>query len=315
MKVLLLGANGQLGRSFVKNGGLARFGEVALATRDGLCESASSVNAADLSEPAALTQLLERIKPGLIVNAAAYTAVDLAEKEESLATRINGSALRVIGEWAAANDALVVHYSTDYVFDGNKREPYAVNDATAPINAYGRSKLSGEHALQASGARHFIFRTAWVYAAHGHNFLRSMLRLGRERAELSIVSDQVGTPTSTNLIVEATLAALDYWVGATPTVRNTLVGTYHVVSSGMATWHDFATLIFHQAISAGLLPCAPKIVPIGTDGYPTPARRPAWSVLDNSAFSQRFGFALPDWQVGLDEVINELYVEANGPSC
>ena len=315
MRVLLLGANGHLGRSFVRSEGLNRHGEVMLATRDGLLDGTIPVHKADLANPSELTDLLDRLEPDLVINAAAYTGVDRAEDEESLATLINGHALGVIGGWAAAHGALVVHYSTDYVFDGEKSTPYAVDDPTAPINAYGRSKLLGEHLLRASGAAHLIFRTAWVYSAHGHNFLRSMLRLGRERQELRIVHDQSGTPTTTRLIVDATLAALAAWSKSPAGERKGLAGTYHVVSSGMTTWHDFATRIFQKATSAGLLPLAPKVVAIGTKDFPTPAKRPAWSVLDNSSFSQRFGFVFPDWKAGLDDVINELYVEANGSSC
>lgn len=315
MRVLLLGANGQLGHSFIEDGALNRYGEVVLATRHGQLDGTRSVNAVDLADPVALLELLERIEPDLIINTAAYTAVDRAEVEESLATLINGHALDVIGRWAALHGALVVHYSTDYVFNGEKSTPYAVDDPTAPINAYGRSKLLGEHLLRASGAAYLILRTAWVYSAHGHNFLRSMLRLGRERQELRIVHDQSGTPTTTGLIVNATLAALDVWLKTSPGERDALVGTYHVVSSGVTTWHDFATLIFQKASSAGLLPMVPRVLAIGSKDFPTPAERPAWSVLDNSSFSQRFDFVLPDWKSGLDDVINELYVEANGPSC
>nr|WP_279236870.1 dTDP-4-dehydrorhamnose reductase [Dyella sp. RRB7] len=311
----MLGANGQLGRSFIKSGGLARYGEVMFATRDGLLNGTIPVKVADLAHPLAVIELLECTKPDLIINAAAYTAVDQAEDEESLATLINGTALDTIGRWAAPHGSLVVHYSTDYVFDGERSVPYAVDAPTAPINAYGRSKLLGEHLLQASGAAQLIFRTAWVYSAHGHNFLRSMLRLGRERRELRIVNDQFGTPTTTGLIVDATLTALDAWFKTPMGQRETLTGTYHVVSSGMTTWHDFATLIFQKASSAGLLPVAPKVKAIGTKDFPTRAKRPAWTVLDNSSFSQRFDFVLPDWKVGLNDVINELYVEANGSSC
>lgn len=315
MKILLLGANGQLGRSFVKNDGLARYGEVVLATRDGLMDNATHVYAADLAEPAALFGLLERTQPDLILNAAAYTAVDRAEREEALATRINGQALDVIGRWGAANNALIMHYSTDYVFDGLKSTPYGVDDPTAPINAYGRSKLAGEHALRASQAPYLIFRTAWVYAAHGNNFLQSMLRLSNERPELRIVDDQFGTPTTTELIVQASIAAIDLWTRTPLAERTSLIGTYHLTSSGVTTWHDFARAIFSKAETAGLIAHPPTITAIGTKDYPTPAKRPAWSVLDNSSFRRRFGFTLPDWQSGLDEVINQLYVEAIGPIC
>jgi dTDP-4-dehydrorhamnose reductase len=229
---------------------------------------------------------------------------------------INGEAPGVIGQWAADNGALVVHYSTDYVFDGSQKTPYGTDDKPAPLSSYGRSKLSGEHALRQSGASHFIFRTAWVYSAHGHNFLRTMLRLAGERTELRVVADQFGSPTTTNLIVEATLAAVDRWQKAPPEQRQSLTGTHHLVASGVTTWHDFATAIIQEAVAKGLLQSpGPRIIPIDTESYPTPAKRPTWSVLDSSSFCRQFGVALPDWRLGLAGVINELYLEANGKSC
>jgi dTDP-4-dehydrorhamnose reductase len=316
MKTLLLGAHGQLGRSFAKSEELLRWGRVVLATRDGTMPDMGYAEVADLSDSKTLVALLDRVKPELIINAAAYTAVDRAEREEALATVINGEAPGVLGRWAAANGALVVHYSTDYVFDGSGRTPYAVDDNPAPLNAYGRSKLAGERALRESGAQHFIFRTAWVYSAYGNNFLRTVLRLAGEHLELKIVGDQFGTPTSTNLIVNASVAALAVWQRTPPDQRRSLTGTHHLVANGVTTWHGFATAIIEEAVARGILQApAPRIVPIGTEGYPTPAKRPAWSVLDSSGFSQQFGVTLPDWRLGLDTVINELYLEANGKSC
>jgi dTDP-4-dehydrorhamnose reductase len=212
----------------------------------------------------------------------------------------------VLGRWAAANDALVVHYSTDYVFDGKQPQPYAVDAPAAPLGAYGRSKLAGETLLQASGAEHMIFRTAWVYAAHGQNFLRTMLRLGAERDELRVVADQHGAPTTTHLIVRASLAALDRWTQADAEQRRQLGGVHHLVASGATTWKGFASAIFEQAAEHGLLTRVPRVVAIGTDDFPTPAQRPAWSVLDNKAFQRHFDYALPHWQEGLREVIGEL---------
>ena len=306
MKILLLGANGQLGRSFVEDGGLAARGTLITASRNGRRYDDTAIETADLAAPDALPALLDRLRPDLIVNAAAYTAVDRAEQEEVLATRVNGEAVGVLGRWAAAHGALVVHYSTDYVFDGAASAPYPVDAPTAPLGTYGRSKLAGEQALRASGAAHFIFRTAWVYAPHGQNFLRTMLRVGAERDELRVVADQVGAPTSTALIVAGTLAAFDTWRAADAAQRRELQGTHHLVASGHTSWHGFATAIFDEAHARGLLPRVPRVTAITTADYPTPAKRPAWSVLDNSGFAERFGYALPDWQNGLRDVLDTL---------
>jgi dTDP-4-dehydrorhamnose reductase len=306
MKVLLLGANGQLGRTFVDQGGLAGRGELVLATRDGMLANGERGEVADLAAPPGLAALLDRVRPDIIINTAAYTAVDKAEQEEALALRVNGEAVGVMGRWAAAHHALVVHYSTDYVFDGRQAQPYAVGAPTNPLGAYGRSKLAGEQALRDSGADHLIFRTAWVYAAHSHNFLRTMLRLGADRDELRVVADQHGAPTDTTLIVEASLAALDRWQQADTSQRLRLLGTHHLVASGATTWHGFSEAIFEQAFTRGLIPKAPVVVPIGSTEFPTPAVRPAWSLLDNTGFEQQFDFPLPDWKQGLKEVIHQL---------
>jgi dTDP-4-dehydrorhamnose reductase len=306
VRTLLLGANGQLGRTFLEQGGLVARGELIVATRDGVLTHVGHGEIADLSTPESLPTLLDRVQPDVIVNAAAFTAVDRAEQEEALATRVNGEAVGVIGRWAASHGALVIHYSTDYVFDGHQSQPYAVDAPTAPLGAYGRSKLAGEQALAESGADHLIFRTAWVYAAHGHNFLRTMLRLGAEREELRVVADQHGAPTDTALIVAASLAALDRWQRADTAQRKSLGGTHHLVASGATTWHGFASAIFTQAVDRGLLARAPRVLPINTADYPTPAQRPAWSLLDNRGFQQLFDFPLPDWREGLGKVIARL---------
>jgi dTDP-4-dehydrorhamnose reductase len=306
VRVLLLGANGQLGRTFAEHGGLAGRGQLVLATRDGLSSSGSTCEIANLAALASLPGLLDRVRPDVIVNAAAYTAVDRAEQEPELAHRVNGEAVGVLGRWAAQHAALVIHYSTDYVFDGAQPRPYAVDAPTGPLGAYGRSKLAGEQALRDSGAAHLTMRTAWVYAAHGQNFLRTMLRLGRERDELRVVDDQHGAPTDTSLIVRASLAALDRWLRADAAQRARLQGTHHLVASGVTTWHGFATAIFEQALAQGVIARAPRVIPIGSAEFPTPARRPAWSVLDNTGFQQHFGFSLPDWREGLHEAIAQL---------
>jgi len=313
MKFLLLGANGQLGRTFLGQGGLAARGDLHAASRDGVLIDGSHGELADLSIPESLPALLDRVQPDVIVNAAAYTAVDRAEQEEALATRINGEAVGVLGRWAAAHGALVIHYSTDYVFDGSQSQPYAVDADTAPLSAYGRSKLAGERALRDSGAEHLILRTAWVYAAHGHNFLRTMLRLGAEREELRVVADQHGAPTDTMLIADASLAALDHWTKATPTERRALLGTHHLVASGTTSWHGFASAIFAQAVDRGLLARAPRVLPIATADFPTPARRPAWSLLENQEFQRRFAFPLPDWHERLHRTMADLARSAPAP--
>lgn len=306
MRILLLGANGQLGRTFLDQGGLAARGELFVASRDGALAGGGHGEIADLSAPESLPALLDRVRPDVIVNAAAYTAVDRAEQEEALATRVNGEAVGVLGRWAAAHGALVIHYSTDYVFDGGQSQPYTSDAPTGPLGAYGRSKLAGEQALRDSGADHLILRTAWVYAAHGHNFLRTMLRLGAERDELRVVADQHGAPTDTGLIVQGTLAALDRWRASDRAQREALAGTHHLVASGATTWHGFASAIFEKAQARGLLPHPPRVVAVTTADYPTPAVRPAWSLLDNRGFQQRFDFPLPDWREGLGKVIGLL---------
>lgn len=306
MKILLLGANGQLGRSFVEDGRLAVSGDLHTASRDGQRFDGMSIDTADLAAPGSLESLLDARRPDVIVNAAAYTAVDRAEQEEALATRVNGEAVGVIGRWAAAHDALVVHYSTDYVFDGGARSPYRTDDPTGPLGAYGRSKLAGERALAASGANHLIFRTAWVYAAHGHNFMRTMLRLGGERDVLNVVADQFGAPTSTDVIVEGTLAALAAWKTASVETRGTMQGIHHLVASGTTTWHGFAEAIFEAAHQRGLLARVPAVRAIGTAEFPTPARRPAWSVLSNEDMLTHFGYAAPGWRAALDRVMDQI---------
>lgn len=304
MKILLLGANGQVGFELARS--LAPLGELLCASRDGKMPGGANCLAADLGDPASLAAALDSTRASVIVNAAAYTAVDRAEDEPQLAQRINAQALAEIGAWASVHHALVVHYSTDYVFDGAGSRPYRENDATAPLGAYGRSKLDGENALRASGCDHLILRTAWVYAARGHNFLRTMLRLGREREELRIVGDQRGAPTPARLISATTAAVLARLLARRAGEREKLLGTFHLCATGQCTWFDFAGAIFARAQTAGLIARMPRLVPISTAEYPTPARRPAYSVLDCSKIHDAYGLHLPTWQGGLDAVIGEL---------
>jgi len=307
MKILVLGAGGQLGRQLCAE--LAALGEVTAATRDGRPVEGvpdACLATADLAAPDAVLDLLDRMRPDIIVNAAAYTAVDGAESDEVAASAINAQAVGGIAGWAGRHGSLVVHYSTDYVFDGNAREPYPEDAPTGPAGAYGRSKLEGERLLASSGAHYLLFRTAWVYAPWGKNFLLTMLRLAAERDELRVVADQVGAPTSVALIAQATRVAIVAWLAALPRERQALEGTYHVVASGQTSWHGFAQAIVDAAASAGRLARRPVVVPITTSDFPTPARRPAYSVLDNRKFQHAFGFPLPDWTQGLTEVMNEL---------
>ena len=293
MKILLLGANGQVGTELRRS--LAPLGEVVAATRNGMLADGRRCETADFDAPASLPALVARIAPDAVVNAAAYTAVDRAETEPEAAFRANAEAPAALAAACAAGDALLVHYSTDYVFDGTADRPYRVDDPTAPLGVYGASKLAGEQAVRASGARHLILRTAWVYAAHGHNFLLTMLRLAKERDELRVVADQIGSPTPAPLIADVTARLLLAGGGRS--------GTWHLTTSGHTNWHGFAQAIFAGAVERGLLARAPEVVPIGTADYPTPARRPAWSVLDNSALQRDFGLELPRWQEALADVL------------
>jgi dTDP-4-dehydrorhamnose reductase len=273
------------------------------ASRDGNLGDGIEGEIADLAEPESLIALFDRVQPDVIVNAAAYTAVDRAEDFEALATTINADAVQVMGTWAARTQALVVHYSTDYVFNGQGNQPYDEDAPTNPIGAYGRSKLAGELALRISGAPHLIFRTAWVYASHGKNFLITMLKLGEERNELRVVADQIGVPTPAGLISFATAHAIDRWGHASAEARSGIEGTYHLVSSGQTSWHGFAEAILAKAATEGLITRQPVVSAISTAEFPTRATRPAYSVLDNTLFQQTFHVALPAWEIGLDDVL------------
>ena len=293
MRILLLGANGQVG--FELRRSLAQLGEIVAATRNG--EDGTRV--ADLANAASLRAALDEANADVVVNAAAYTAVDRAEDEPAAAQRINGDALAEIGNWAKSRGALVVHYSTDYVFDGNGTRPYREDDATAPLGVYGRSKLAGETALRASACDHVILRTAWVYASRGKNFLLTMLKVGAERDRLRVVDDQRGTPTSARLIADTTEVVID------AVLRDRAkLGTYHLCANGECTWFAFAQAIFARA--TGLIARAPQIEAITTADYPTKAARPRYAVLDTSKLRAAFGVNLPSWQQGLDDVIAEL---------
>ena len=304
MRILVLGANGQVGFELAR--ALAPIGDIVAATRDGVSPDATHCITADLARADSLASALDEARADVIVNAAAYTAVDRAEDEPELADRVNHLAVGEIGAWAARCRASVVHYSTDYVFDGSAKRPYREDDATAPLGVYGRTKLAGEEALRASGASHLILRTAWVYAARGHNFLRTMLRLGAERDELKVVDDQIGAPTPARLIAETTATLLQQWQTHVATGDTRFDGIYHLVAAGQCSWHAFAAAIMRGATERGLIPKSPRIEPIATADYPTRARRPAWSVLDCDRLEGAFGLQLASWEQGLAGVLDEL---------
>ena len=296
MKILLLGANGQVGHELRRS--LAPLGEVVATTRTGILRGAGTCAIADLGQPGTLPALIERVAPRLVVNAAAYTSVDKAEDDVESACRVNAEAPGVLARACAAHGIPFVHYSTDYVFDGKEFRPYREDDVTRPLGVYGASKLAGEHAVLAAGGTSLILRTAWVYGSHGHNFLRTMLRLGAERDELRVVADQQGTPTPAYLIADTTARLL--------AMREPVRGTLHLTASGGTTWHGFAEAIIAGAHARGLLARAPRVLPITTADFPTRARRPAYSRMDIAKLESVLGEPMPDWQAGLDHVLDEM---------
>lgn len=293
--ILLLGADGQLGWELRR--ALLPLGAVQACGRA----------EADLSDPAGLRDLLERTRPGVIVNAAAYTAVDRAETDAATARAVNTDAPGLLAAWAAARGAWLVHYSTDYVFDGSLDRPYREDDATAPLGVYGATKLAGEQAVRASGARHLILRTSWVYAARGGNFARTMLRLAAERDSLRVVADQIGAPTSAELIADVSALAL-HRLRLDPGFGERCSGLYHLSAAGSTSWHGYAREVLAQAAAAGAeLRCGPdQVEAIGTADYPTPARRPMNSRLDCELLRQTFGLTLPDWRVQVARMVREV---------
>lgn len=298
MKVLLLGANGQVGHALL--GSLPSLGDVVPATRGGMLDG-RPCETADLDQPDAVAEAIARVAPDVVVNAAAYTAVDRAEAEPEAAYQANAVAPGEIARACARHGALLVHYSTDYVFDGSGTRPYREQDPTAPLGVYGASKREGELAIQDSGCRHLILRTAWVYGLHGHNFLKTMLRMGAERDQLSVVGDQVGTPTSAALIARCTTQALQCIAEGFDAS-----GTWHLTAAGETSWHGFATEIMRQASESGMLAHAPEVTAITTADYPTRARRPAYSCMDTKRLRSDFRIDLPDWRVDLADVLAPL---------
>ena len=293
MTVLLFGGNGQVGHELRRS--LRALGDVVVTTRSGQLPEGARCEVADFDCPDSLAALVQRVAPAIVVNAAAYTAVDKAEDDVDAAFRTNAEAPGVLARACALRDIPFVHYSTDYVFDGQGSRPYREDDPTAPLSVYGASKLAGEDAIRAAGGRHLILRTAWVYGQHGHNFMKTMLRLGAERDELRVVADQVGTPTPAALIADVTTELLG--------LRDAPSGTFHLTPRGETSWHGFAEAVFEEALARGLISRAPKVIPIATSDYPTRARRPGYSRLDIGRLEQVLGRALPEWRTGLRQVL------------
>ena len=299
MKILLLGKSGQVGWELQR--ALQPLGEVIALARqtnvDGFC--------GDVANFEAIRYAISNIQPDVVVNAAAYTAVDLAETELEHANRINHLAVAHLAEVCKEKDILVIHYSTDYVFDGTGTVAWHEDDQTAPINHYGQTKRNGELALENSQVRFINFRTCWVYASRGHNFIKTMLKLAQSKPELGIIHDQVGVPTGAALIADITAQVLRYY-DLQAAERPNLHGHYHLAPKGETTWYDYAQYIFDYARNTDLKLTVQKVNPIKTEAYPTPAKRPLNSRLNTAKLQQTFKIHLPSWQQGVEQVIEEI---------
>jgi len=291
-RILLIGADGQVGWELRRT--LATLGDVVAASLDG-----ATGPRVDLSDPCSLSRVVQESDPNAVVNAAAYTAVDRAESEGELARRINAEAPGMLGGLLRDKGVPIIHYSTDFVFSGETKCPYRENDEPGPLNVYGKTKLGGEQSLVASGANAIVLRTSWVYGVRGSNFLLTMLRLFGERDELRIVDDQVGAPTWSRMLAEVTAQIL-YRILHGKMDAERVKGVYHATNGGETSWFDFARAI----LDASGRHC--DLVPIPTSEYPTPAHRPAYSVLDNSKLHETFGLALPDWETSLHQCLEDL---------
>ncbi len=294
MKILLLGKNGQVGWELQRS--LSVLGELTALDRH-------SDPCGDLNQPARLAETVRALRPDVIVNAAAHTAVDKAESEADLARTLNAAAPAALAQAAAEMGAWLVHYSTDYVFDGSGTRPWQEGDATGPLGVYGQTKLEGEQAIAHSGCRHLIFRTSWVYAARGGNFARTMLRLAQERERLTVIDDQHGAPTGADLIADVTAHAI-----RTAMQKPELSGLYHLVAGGETSWHGYASHAIARAreLRPDLAWKVGEIAPVPTSAFPTPARRPLNSRLDTHKLQQAFGLTLPHWQTGVDRLLTEI---------
>jgi dTDP-4-dehydrorhamnose reductase len=288
-KILLIGKNGQVGWELQRT--LAGLGNMVVMDRQQM----------DLADPDSIRKIVRDIRPGLIVNAAAYTDVDKAESEPDLATSINAIAPGILAEEVKRLNAAVIHYSTDYVFDGSQKRPYTEDDAPNPLNVYGKTKLAGESAIQAVGVPHLILRTSWVYGARGGNFLLKVLKLAREKGELRIIDDQFGAPTWCRTIAEITsqMLAQYYFLNHRPSASiSDISGIYHVVSGGLTSWHGFAKKIL-EYVSKHTSQAVPKLMPISTHDYLSPAKRPHNSSMSHDKLKDKFGLVAPSWEQSL----------------
>lgn len=291
MKILLFGKNGQVGRELQRS--LAPLGDLVALDRYG---------SGDLMNLDGIARTIRELAPDIIVNAAAYTAVDKAEHESELAMRINAQAPAVLARESAAIDAWLVHFSTDYVFDGRGSKPWQESDPVAPLNCYGKSKLEGEIAIQRSGCKHLIFRTSWVYGLSGKNFVNTILKLASERDELQIVVDQIGTPTGADLLADVTAHALRVALQ-----KPDVSGLYHVAPNGEISWYDFAHAIVNQASALGKVFQVKKIRPILSAEFVTPAQRPANSRLSTIKLSNTFSLYMPSWEHGVFRMLGQIF--------
>ncbi|MEZ6956043.1 MULTISPECIES: dTDP-4-dehydrorhamnose reductase [unclassified Aeromonas] len=292
MHILLFGKNGQVGWELQRS--LAPLGRVTAVDFD------STDYCGDFSNPAGVADTVRLLKPDVIVNAAAHTAVDKAESEREFAELLNATSVAAIAKEAEVLGAWLVHYSTDYVFDGSGERPWVESDETAPLNVYGETKLAGEQAA-ALCAHHLIFRTSWVYAARGANFAKTMLRFGKERSEMSVIHDQFGAPTGAELLADCTAHAI-----RTAQAKPEVAGLYHLIASGTTTWFDYAQLVFAKARAAGVELAVTHVNAVPTSAFPTPAKRPHNSRLDTTKFQRTFNLRLPDWTVGVERMLTEI---------
>ena len=300
MKILLLGKNGQVGWELQR--ALQPLGQVIALDRtqnkDGL--------SGDLANFEAITQAIHFIDPDVVINAAAYTAVDKAETDQSNADLINHLAVKHLAELCKKQNILLVHYSTDYVFNGEGIEPWSEDDQTHPVNLYGYTKRLGEQAIEQSGCSFINFRTCWVYGSHGHNFIKTMLKLAASREELSVIHDQIGAPTGAALIADVTAQALRVYQLSSSQQQNFLCGHYHLAASGQCSWFDYANFIFDHVKQHGQMLAIQKVNAIGTSDYPTPAKRPLNSRLNTQKLQTQFKIHLPHWTVGVAQVLEEI---------
>lgn len=295
MDILLFGKNGQVGWELQR--ALAPLGKLTVVDRQ------STDYCGDFENPAGIAETVRKLRPTVIVNATAYTAVDKAESEQDKARLVNATSIDALAQAAEEIGAWLVHYSTDYVFDGSGDRPWSEDDATAPLNIYGQTKLEGEEAIVSNMTKYLIFRTSWVYAAKGNNFAKTMLKLAKDRESLSVINDQFGAPTGAELIADCTAHAIRVALN-----KPTVAGTYHLIAAGETTWHAYASKVIEFAKAQGIELQVQAINAVPTSAFPTPAMRPANSRLNTEKFQQAFGLNLPDWTVGVERMLLETLI-------